>query len=152
MFYFFSAIGNFFKRLFGRRDTAAPTEQAQAQAQFAQPEMNSSAERKRSVGETVVKIYRKTNEVAGAIMLPEKMEQCIEKLVHAKHKVAWAVTHKKLVLAKVHGFVSLLWHAAGGWIAKSAACLWSPGVAGAAVVIIVGVIFIVVTMHSGGVV
>ena len=147
MFHPLRAIGNFFKRLFSRRDTTAATERVQTEAQFA---MKSPAEPERSVGQTVVKIYRTTNEVAGAIMLPDKMEQCFDKLMHAKHKVAWAATHKKLVLAKVHGFFSSLWHAAGGWIAKAAACLSSPGVIAAAVVVIVGVVFIVAMMHGGG--
>jgi hypothetical protein len=148
MFNPFRKIWAFITKPFRRRKAENPIQQPQCEMRSTKPVENADVEPRSSVGQMLVKAYRATNEVAGAIMLPDTVHHAIPKVKVAWHKIGWAVAHPKLAAAKAYGWCASLWHTGAGWLANAAAFLATPSVIAGVAVVVVGVICIAAMMHG----
>jgi hypothetical protein len=143
-----SLFRTFFDWLFRRHKAAPSAQEAKSEPKCEETKATETPERHAGVGQTVVSIYRTTNEVAGAILLPDKIGQCYAKLGKAAHRAKWAISHPKLMLAKAHGFFASLWHGGAAWIANAVACVSLPTAIAAAGLVVVAGICVVAMMHG----
>jgi hypothetical protein len=147
---------NIFRRLkaavmefFGWREATPPTQDPKPETKTVEMKATATPEPETGIAQMVRNAYRNANELAGAIMLPDKIGQAYAKVSKAGHQAKWAVSHPKLALAKAHGFCASLWHAGAAWVAKAAACISAPGVIAAVGVVLVAGICVAAMMHGG---
>lgn len=148
MFNPFRKIWDFITKPFRRRKAENPIQQPKCETKSTKPVENADVEPRGSVGQTLVKAYHGTNEVVGAIMLPDKVRHAIPKVKAAGHQIGWVVAHPKIAAAKAYSWAASLWHVGVGWAAKAVACLSAPGVIATVAVVIVGAICIAAMMHG----